>query len=134
MIITVFGNGNIGQAVNQNFVKAGQVVEHIGHEEDKKINGEIVVLAVPFGAFDDIVARYADQLIGKIVVDVSNPVNFDTFDELTVSAGSTAAAVLQEKLPQSKVVKGFNTNFAATLTSGEVASGVRFCCKVLNKE
>lgn len=124
MIITIFGNGNIGQAVDQNFVKAGQTVEHIGHEDGQTIHGEIVVLAVPFTAVDNIITRYGEQLAGKIVIDVSNPVNFETFDALTVPAGTSAAAIIQEKLPQSKVVKGFNTNFAATLASGEVAPGV----------
>lgn len=121
MMITIFGNGNIGQAVDQNFVKAGHTVEHIGYETDKTINGNIVVLAVPFAAIDDVLARYAGQLAGKIVIDVSNPVNFATFDELVVPADSSAAAILQKKLPQSKVVKAFNTTFAATLVSGKVA-------------
>lgn len=119
--ITIFGNGNIGQAVDQNFVKAGQRVEHIGHEDGQTIHGEIVVLAVPFVAVDNIITRYGEQLVEKIVIDVSNPVNFDA---LTVPTGTSAAAIIQEKLPQSKVVKGFNTNFSATLVSGEVAPGV----------
>ena len=55
---------------------------------------------------------------GKIVVDITNPVNFETFDSLVVPAHSSAAAELAEALPDSKVVKGFNTNFAGTLAAG----------------
>lgn len=50
----------------------------------------------------------------------TNPVDFSTFDSLTVPADSSAAAELQAALPGAKVVKAFNTNFAATLFSGEV--------------
>lgn len=124
MTVTIFGNGNIGQAVDKNFTAAGQTVEHIGNEEGKTINGDIVVLAVPYDALDSIVARYSDQLANKIVVDVTNPVNFETFDSLEVPADSSAAQELQAKLPESKVVKGFNTTFAATLANGQVAEGV----------
>lgn len=124
MTVTIFGNGNIGQAVDKNFRLAGQTVEHINHENNQTIQGDIVVFAVPFSAVDDIVARYSEQLKGKVIIDVSNPVNFDTFDDLIVPSDSSAAHIIQDKLPNSSVVKGFNTNFAATLTEGEVAEGV----------
>ncbi len=52
-------------------------------------------------------------------MDITNPISFETF-QLTVPADSSAAAELAEALPQSKVLKAFNTNFAATLTSGTV--------------
>lgn len=46
--------------------------------------------------------------------------NFETWDELVVPADSSAAQQLQELLPESKVLKAFNTNFAATLQSGKI--------------
>lgn len=109
MEITIFGNGNIGKAVDKNFTFAGQTVEHIGKETDKTINGEIVVLAVPFSAIDEILNNYGDQLVGKVVIDVTNPVNFETFDDLEVPSDSSVAQSIQKKLPKSAVVKGFNT-------------------------
>ena len=45
--------------------------------------------------------------------------NFQTFDSLVVPAGSSAAAELQA-LPDAKVLKALNTNFAATLVAGMV--------------
>ena len=48
-------------------------------------------------------------------MDISNPLNFETFDSLTVPADSSAAAELAAALPSSKVLKAFNTTFAATL-------------------
>lgn len=121
MNITIFGNGNMGQAIGKNFTAAGNNVNHLGHENDAELS-EIVILAVPYPAVDDIINRYQDQLSGKIVIDITNPLNFETFDELVVPADGSAAQEIQKKLPKSHVVKGFNTTFAATLDSGKVAN------------
>ena len=59
-------------------------------------------------------------MAGKTVVDITNPLNFETFDSLTVPADSSAAAELAAALPSSKVLKAFNTTFAATLGAKEV--------------
>jgi 8-hydroxy-5-deazaflavin:NADPH oxidoreductase len=67
-----------------------------------------------------VIAKRADQLAGKVVVDISNPLNFETFDSLTVPADGSAAAEIAAALPQSRLLKAFNTNFAATLTAGAV--------------
>ena len=68
----------------------------------------------------DVIAQRADQLAGKVVVDITNPLNFETFDSLTVPADGSAAAEIAAALPQSRVLKAFNTTFAATLASGTV--------------
>ncbi len=68
----------------------------------------------------DVIAKRADQLAGKVVVDITNPLNFETFDSLTVPADGSAAAEIAAALPQSRVLKAFNTTFAATLASGTV--------------
>ncbi len=80
----------------------------------------MVVLAVPYPAVADIIATRGDSLAGKVVVDITNPLNFETFDSLVVPADGSAAAEIAAALPQSKVLKAFNTNFAATLASGNV--------------
>jgi 8-hydroxy-5-deazaflavin:NADPH oxidoreductase len=119
--VTVIGTGNMGQAIAGLVTKGGNSLEVIGeHDTDKVVTGEIVVLAVPYAALADIVATRGASLAGKIVVDISNPVNFETFDSLVVPADSSAAAELAAKLPQSRVLKAFNTTFAGTLASGTV--------------
>jgi hypothetical protein len=55
-----------------------------------------------------------------VVVDITNPLNFETFDSLTVPADSSAAAEIAAALPQSRVLKAFNTTFAGTLAAGTV--------------
>ncbi len=44
----------------------------------------------------------------------------DFIDQFHTSLCATAAAELQQKLPSAKVLKAFNTNFAATLASGTI--------------
>ena len=119
--VTIFGTGNMGGAIAGVLASGGASVDHISDKSTVGvITGDIVVLAVPYPAIAQIVSAYADQLAGKIVVDITNPLNFETFDSLTVAAGSSAAAELAEALPQSHVLKAFNTTFAATLASKTV--------------
>ena len=117
--VTIIGTGNMGQAISGLVSKGGNTVELLRHSDTgKPVTGDIVVLAVPHAAIPDILATRGDQLVGKVVVDITNPLNFQTFDSLTVPADSSAAAQIAASLPQSRVVKAFNTNLAATLASG----------------
>lgn len=131
--VTVFGAGNIGQAVAQIAVKAGASVQVLARDASKAaavgtevtagsvgdaVTGDIVVLALPYGAIEEVVAAYPDGFSGKVVVDPSNPIDFGTLDSVISPAGSSAAAELAARLPEARVVKAFNTNFAATLASG----------------
>jgi NADPH-dependent F420 reductase len=119
--VSIIGTGNMGQAIASVVAKGGNGVELIGEGDGgKQVTGEIVVLAVPYPAVASIVAERGEQLAGKIVVDITNPLDFETFDSLTVPADSSAAAEIAAALPQSRVLKAFNTTFAGTLASGEV--------------
>jgi len=119
--VSIIGTGNMGQAISGIVTKGGNSVEVFNQSTaSKPITGDIVVLAVPYAAISDIVAKRADELAGKIVVDITNPVNFETFDSLVVPADSSATAEIAAALPQSRVLKAFNTTFGATLASGTV--------------
>jgi hypothetical protein len=121
--VTVLGTGNMGSAIAALITKGGNTLEVLtSSDKDKPVTGEIVVLAVPHAAIADIVATRGASLAGKIVVDISNPVDFETFDSLVVPSDSSAAAELAAALPDSHVLKAFNTNFAATLASGTVGA------------
>src|SRR6266704_204320 len=79
-----------------------------------------VVLALPFAAAEQVAAANREELAGQIVVDISNPVDFATFDSLVVSPGTSAAEQIAAAAPGARVVKAFNTTFAGTLVAGEV--------------
>jgi predicted dinucleotide-binding enzyme len=119
---TIIGTGNMGSAIGGILASGGSDVTHVSREQLQSAPalGDVVVLAVPYGAVDEILVSYGDQLDGKTIVDITNPLNFETFDALVVPVGSSAAAQIQAKLPKSSVLKAFNTNFAGTLTSGQV--------------
>lgn len=87
------------------------------------LTGEIVVLAVPYAAAVPLVRQNADQLAGKVIVDITNPVDWVTFDGLVTPPGSSAAEEIAEAAPaDTPIVKAFNTTFAGTLVSGQVGN------------
>lgn len=139
MDITIIGTGNMARGIAARALAGGHTVTLLGHEPGKAdelagelsgdvrtgsvgdaLAGDVVVLAIPYTAMDDVVGAYGDQLSGKVVVDITNPVDFSSFTPLTVEAGS-AAAELAGKASGARVVKAFNTTFAGTLVGGEVA-------------
>jgi 8-hydroxy-5-deazaflavin:NADPH oxidoreductase len=119
--VTILGNGNMGKAISSVLTKGGSSVQVLDQADSgTPVSGDIVVLAVPYAALSGIAADRGGELSGKVVVDITNPVNFQTFDSLVVPADSSAAAELAVQLPQSRVVKAFNTTFASTLARGTV--------------
>ena len=119
----VVNGGNTVQVLTKDPQKASAAIPAATHGVvGEPITGDIVVLALPYAAVSDVLSRYAGKLDGKVVVDITNPVDFATFDSLVVPVGSSAAAVLAEALPGSSVLKAFNTTFAATLASGTVGA------------
>ncbi|WP_454051597.1 NADPH-dependent F420 reductase [Cellulomonas sp. Marseille-Q8402] len=133
--VTIIGAGTIGGAVARLALQAGAQVQVLTRDPAKAaavdaavtpgtvgdpVTGDVVVLALPYGALEEVVGRYPDGFAGRVVVDVTNPVDFATFDGLVVPAGSSAAAELAARLPDARVLKAFNTTFAATLATGTV--------------
>lgn len=138
--ITIIGTGNMARGLASRAVAAGKSVQLLAHEDKAKadalaselggtietgvlgeaITGSIVIPAVYFDASKAIAAQYGDALAGKVYVDITNPVDFSTFDGLAVSAGTSAAEEIQKVTP-AKVVKAFNTTFGGTLVSGAVS-------------
>jgi hypothetical protein len=120
--VTIIGNGNMGTAIGGLAANGGATVRYVGRGEVTAGASldEIVVLAVPYGEIDGIISAYGPALDGKIVVDISNPLDFSTFDSLVVPVGSSATAEIQSKIPEARVLKAFNTTFAGTLSSRSV--------------
>ncbi|MCB0913171.1 MAG: NADPH-dependent F420 reductase [Propionibacteriaceae bacterium] len=119
---TIIGTGNMANAIGGLLADGGGSVSYISKEQvgSTPLDGDVVVLAVPYPAVSGIIAAYGPQLDGKVVVDITNPLNFETFDSLVVPDGSSAAAGIQAALPNAKVLKAFNTTFAATLAAKKV--------------
>jgi 8-hydroxy-5-deazaflavin:NADPH oxidoreductase len=117
--VSIIGTGNMGRAIAAVVRTGGSTVELLGSADtDQPVTGDVVVLAVYYGSLADVLTQRGDQLAGRIVVDITNPVDTATFDSLVVPPDGSAAAEIAAKLPQSRVIKAFNTTFAATLAAG----------------
>src|SRR3954470_19524693 len=109
MDVTIIGTGNMGRGIATRALAGGHTVTVLGHEPGKadalaaelagtvragsfgdELTGDVVVLAVWYQALDDVLGRYGDQLDGKVVVDITNPVDPATFQPISVEAGSAA--------------------------------------------
>jgi 8-hydroxy-5-deazaflavin:NADPH oxidoreductase len=141
MKVTIIGAGNMGRGIGTRAVAGGHDVEILDRDPAEAqaladelggsatplapgapIEGEVVVFAVYYPGIKDAVRQYADQLAGKVVVDITNPVDVETWDDLAPPPGSSAAEEVSQLLPQAaSVVKAFNTTFARTLVAGEAA-------------
>jgi 8-hydroxy-5-deazaflavin:NADPH oxidoreductase len=136
MQITIIGTGNMARGIGTRAVAGGHDVTLVGTEPEKaealagelggsarageSVEGDVVVLAVPYAAAAHIVRSYGDQLDGKVVVDITNPVDLNTFEPLQVE-GSGAQQIAAAAPGGARVVKAFNTTFAGTLVEGAVA-------------
>jgi 8-hydroxy-5-deazaflavin:NADPH oxidoreductase len=139
MDITIIGTGNMARGIATRALAGGNRVTLLGTSIEKaqalagelsgdvragqvgdSLSGEMVVLAVWYQAVDDVLRRYEGGLDGKVVVDITNPVDTETYAPLSIEAGSVAQEIAA-RVPGAKVVKAFNTTFAGTLVEGQVA-------------
>src|SRR6202035_171289 len=81
---------------------------------------DIVVLALPYPEGRAVARDQGAALSGVTVVDTCNPVDFSTFDSLLTSPGISAAEEIEAANQGARVVKAFNTTFAAALVAGWV--------------
>ncbi len=128
MKIGILGYGSVGKKLAQLFADAGHEV-HIGLRDVSDAHGTVdapyakgafadvvakvdaVALALPYGAALDILKSLTSALVGKIIIDNTNPLNAD-WSPLLLGQENSAGEEIQRALPQSYVVKAFNTIFA----------------------
>ena len=146
MKVTVVGAGNMGRGIGHVLVRGGNSVTLVDRDPEEatrladelrgaaregataegqapgtRVSDEVVVLAVWYPSTLEAAGELGGELEGKVVVDISNPVN-QTFDGLATEPDTSAAEELAAAVPAgARVVKAFNTTFAPTLVEGQVA-------------
>jgi predicted dinucleotide-binding enzyme len=145
MDVTIIGAGNMARGIGTRLVAGGHALTILARDpaDAEKLAGElsaaragaahgarltpdaigasVVVLALPYGAVDDVLNEVGPALGGRVVVDITNPLNA-SYDGLVTPPGSSAAEQIQRRVgPAARVVKAFNTTFANTLVAGQVA-------------
>lgn len=120
--IGIVGDGNVGSALARGLARAGNEVKAVGRDQagvrEAAAWAEVVILAMPFGAIEDVVKTAGDSLAGKTVVDVTNAL--DEKMNLALGFSTSGAEELQKKAPRARVVKAFNTVFARHMDSGRL--------------
>ena len=141
--VTIIGAGNMSRGIGTRLLTGKADIQILARDEqeasslarelsagggfvtggrmDEPLAGELVVLAVPYEAALEVAGARTAELADKVVVDITNPVDWASFDRLVTPADSSAAEEIAKRLNGTKVVKAFNTTFAATLLAGEVA-------------
>lgn len=118
--VGIIGSGNVGGAIQRGLSKAGYEARTSTKQNvaDVASGADIIVLAVPYGAIDDVVSKIGNAVTGKIVIDATNALTPDM--QLALGYTSSGAEELQRKMPKAKVVKAFNTVFAQHMDSGKL--------------
>ena len=137
--ISIIGTGSMAAAIGGLAAKAGHTVELMSRDAAKaralaeKVGagattgtfgaaptGDIVILAVPYSAVLDVVKQYGEQLAGKVLVDITNPVASDHTSFVTPGDSFGAQEITKAAPADAKVVKAFNTHFSHVLAAGPV--------------
>ena len=130
MKIGVIGSGNIGGTIGELFAKAGPQGMYsdrdpalakaqasrvpgtrAGTGEEAVAFADVILIAIPFGAWPAVAKHYGAALKGKIVIDPTNP-NAARDGELAKTALTkpSTGEMVAEFLPGVKLVRAFNTS------------------------
>lgn len=125
MKIGIIGKGHVGNAIAAGLNRSGHEIK-FGHRDPKESVtdaakwGEVIVLAVPYKAVDDVVKAIGAFVDGKVLIDVTNAIGENM--SLAIGFTTSAAEELQKKLPKAHVVKAFNTVFAQNQSNGRLGN------------
>jgi 8-hydroxy-5-deazaflavin:NADPH oxidoreductase len=127
--IGIIGSGHIGSTIGSLWVKAGHPVMFSSRHPEELASlvqglgslakagtvaeaiafGDVVLIAVPYGAYPQIGKDYGSQLAGKVVLDAGNAVAARD-GEITAEAKEEGIGLTSAKyLPGARIVRAFNS-------------------------
>ena len=138
--VAIIGTGNIGGRIAANLAAGGQDFLLAGRDADaaRKIaadldghadvvsvdeaveRADVLVLAVWFDAFQQLIAQYGERLAGKVIIDPTNPVGPDGAGgyRKVIGEQESSGQILAGLLPPgARLVKAFGTLSAPSLSA-----------------
>ena len=135
MKVGILGSGDVGQALGRGFHSRGHDVmmgtrhpenpevqqwlaalgerSAVGSYEEAARFGDLAVVCTAWSGTENMLglAKAVETLRGKVVIDVTNPLAFPEggLPGLAIGTTDSAGETVQRWLPESKVVKAFNT-------------------------
>jgi 8-hydroxy-5-deazaflavin:NADPH oxidoreductase len=138
--VAIIGTGNLGGRLAANFATGDQDVLLAGRDQEEAsklaadLNGhaqvvsideaveraDVIVLAVWLDAAKELIARYGDDLAGKVIIDPSNAIGPDGAGgfKKVIGPDESSGQILAGLLPAgARLVKAFGTLSAPTLSA-----------------
>src|SRR5690606_37708880 len=126
--IGVIGSGNVGGAIGRTWVSRGHEVMFSSRslDHDKALAselgrgaragtpaeaarfGEVVLIAVPYGALAELGKSLVNDLKGKVIIDACNPFPSRDGDIANWAREKGAGLASAELLPGTRIVRAFN--------------------------
>jgi len=141
--IGVIGSGKVGGAIGSTWVSKGHEVmfssrnlpadealaaklgngARAGTPKAAASFGDVVLIAVPYGALPELGQALKNELKGKIIIDACNPFPARDGDIANVAREKGAGLVSAELLPGARIVRAFNAIGAARMGAAHETSG-----------
>ena len=143
MKIGIIGSGHVGSALGGVWAKAGNEVMFSSRnlDNDKKLAaevganaragtpqeaaafGQVLLFAVPYSAFPELIKSLGNSYSGKVVINASNPFPLRDGEIANEARGTGAGLFDAQLLPGAHVVRAFNAVGAARMASAHEDPG-----------
>jgi predicted dinucleotide-binding enzyme len=146
MNVAILGTGMVGQHLARGFVGLGHQVlvgtrDPAGESARKALEAigpgaraasfaaaaaacDFAVLATLWSGTESAIRLAgAANLAGKLLIDATNPLDFSNGPALALGHSTSAGEIIQGWLPQTRVVKAFNTVTASLMVNPKLAGG-----------
>jgi predicted dinucleotide-binding enzyme len=141
--IGIIGSGRVGRALGGVWANAGNEVMFSSRnlDNDRKIAaevganaragtpqeaatfGEVVLFAIPYSAFPELIKSLGNSLVGKLVLNASNPSPQRDGDIANEARAKGAGLFDQQLMPGAHIVRAFNAVGAARMASAHEDPG-----------
>ncbi|MBO9635164.1 MAG: NAD(P)-binding domain-containing protein [Chitinophagaceae bacterium] len=146
MKIGIIGAGSVGKVLAKGWLDSGHTVKissrdpmseslftwkeqmgpdcHIATFEEAAAFGEVIVLAINWSGVEGVLKKIGqDALQQKVIIDLSNAVEFSETPQLALK-NTSAGELIQQWLPNSRVVKTLNMVGSATMVNPHYDQGI----------